>query len=65
MKFCNRCGEEIDGKDGENHCPSCEEDIANSRRNTRAKANRKAREEALRSLGLVKVRGALGGTYWE
>jgi hypothetical protein len=26
---------------------------------------RKARDEAMRSLGLVKVRGALGGVYWE
>ncbi|MDQ1291959.1 MAG: hypothetical protein QG615_1769 [Nitrospirota bacterium] len=26
---------------------------------------RKARDEAYRSCGLVKVRGALGGTYWE
>lgn len=27
--------------------------------------NRKLREEALASLGLVKVRGALGGVYYE
>ena len=26
---------------------------------------RAEREQALRSLGLIKVRGALGGTYWE
>ena len=26
---------------------------------------RKARDEAYRDCGLVKVRGALGGTYWE
>ena len=26
---------------------------------------RKARDHAMRSLGMVKVRGALGGTYWE
>ena len=26
---------------------------------------RRAREDAYRSCGLVKVRGALGGTYWE
>jgi hypothetical protein len=31
----------------------------------RARANRKAREEVMKSLGLVKVKGALGGTYWE
>jgi len=28
-------------------------------------AARKARDSAMRDLGLVKVRGALGGTYWE
>ena len=33
----------------------------------RAKAYlaRKAKEDAYRSCGLVKVRGALGGVYWE
>lgn len=28
-------------------------------------AARKERDEVMRSCGLVKVRGALGGTYWE
>ena len=28
-------------------------------------ARRKARDQAMRDLGLVKVRGALGGAYWE
>ena len=27
--------------------------------------NRRARDQAMRDIGLVKVRGALGGTYWE
>jgi hypothetical protein len=31
----------------------------------RQAANRRDREDALRSCGLVKVRGALGGVYWE
>ena len=31
----------------------------------KARERRKAREEAYRSCGLVKVKGALGGTYWE
>lgn len=34
-------------------------------RNQRAGMRRKEREAALRACGLVKVRGALGGTYWE
>jgi hypothetical protein len=31
----------------------------------RARENRRARDDAYRSLGLKKVKGALGGTYWE
>jgi len=35
-------------------------------RNRRASANRKARDDAMRSLGLVKCKGAVSGrTYWE
>lgn len=34
-------------------------------RASRARSARKAKDEAMRSLGLVKVRGALGGLYWE
>lgn len=34
-------------------------------RRANANANRRARDAAYRSCGLVKVRGALGGTYWE
>jgi hypothetical protein len=28
-------------------------------------ARRRVKDRAMRDLGLVKVRGALGGTYWE
>jgi hypothetical protein len=31
----------------------------------RAALNRAGRNDAMRSLGLVKVKGSLGGTYWE
>jgi len=34
-------------------------------RNRRARAARASHDDAMRSIGLVKVRGALGGTYWE
>lgn len=42
-------------------CDACKRQT----RNAKARRARKAREAALRSCGLVKVRGALGGTYWE
>jgi hypothetical protein len=40
------------------------ERIAAARR-ARRNAARRVREDTLRSLGLKKVRGALGGVYWE
>lgn len=67
MKVCEICGEEIDGtRDGENRCQACEEAEAQSK-NDRAAKNKKRRErdQVLRDCGLVKVRGALGGVYWE
>lgn len=39
----------------------CKEEVKKHRR---AKT-RKEREDALKSLGLTKVKGNLGGTYWE
>jgi hypothetical protein len=65
MKFCETCGDEIFTRDSENRCAVCEEGLATKAKKERAKANRKAKEEILKSLGLVKVRGALGGVYWE
>jgi hypothetical protein len=47
---------------GQYLCPACQKARA---RRARARENRKARESALRDHGMVKVRGALGGTYWE
>lgn len=71
MKVCRKCGEEIATKDGENFCNKCKipggvsgyepKEVTDAR----ARKNRRAREDALRSLGLKKVNGALGGTYWE
>lgn len=31
----------------------------------KANENRKAKDDAMRSIGMVKVKGNLGGTYWE
>ena len=64
MKFCKTCGIEIFTKDGENYCASCDEAMADGKKVRRALARRE-RESMLRSLGLVKVRGQLGGVYWE
>ena len=68
MKVCETCGSDIDGaRDAETECRGCEDAGTAKRAKARAKARaaRKAREDMLRSCGLVKVRGALGGTYWE
>ena len=67
MKVCNKCGIEIDGLDGDNSCPDCENsDVPSPPQKKKTKTlSRKAREEVMRDLGMVKVRGKLGGTYWE
>ena len=67
MKVCSNCGsEEVGFRDVENLCPACEHaESKRELRNRRGQENRRARDSALRSLGLVKVRGAMGGTYWE
>ncbi len=73
MKTCRDCGIEICTRDRDNRCARCENiadinegpnpQIKHERR--QARWNRAEREHVLRDLGLVKVRGALGGTYWE
>lgn len=70
MKVCENCGTEIYTKDGEGLCDACEraEDLSQAKlkaRRKRANAVRREREAVMRDCGLVKVRGALGGTYWE
>ena len=65
MKVCEVCGEEIGGKDGDNLCELCDKAAANCKSRRGARAQRKAIDDVMDSLGLVKVRGALGGTYWE
>lgn len=66
MKVCGICGEEIWTKDGENHCTRCDGLETRKAIGKSAKtASRRIREGILRDMGLIKVRGALGGTYWE
>ena len=52
---CKTCGVAVNGRSV--YCADC----ARKRR----AAVRREREAAMRSCGLVKVRGACGGTYWE
>jgi len=70
MKMCRLCGEEISTRDGENYCPTCEDimdrkDKLAKRKRNLARAKRRARADVMKSCGLTRVRGALGGTYWE
>lgn len=54
MKFCRKCGEELSTRDGENVCPKgCK--LTKS----------KARHQVMIDMGLVRVRGAMGGVYYE
>lgn len=63
MKVCNVCSFEHDGKDGENVCETCRR-ASNRRRQQRKRRSREI-DDAMKDLGLVKVRGAMGGTYYE
>ncbi len=62
MKVCEKCGEEIYTADGDNRCAKCD---AKKIKAKNAARPRKERDDAMRSLGLTKVKGALGGIYWE
>ncbi len=62
MKVCEECDSEIFSKDGENRCESCEKKRLSKKR---AADSRRAMREVAKSLGLTRVRGALGGVYYE
>ena len=49
----------------EDHRAEHETPEHHERKNARRRETRAAKREAMESLGLVKVRGNLGGTYWE
>jgi len=67
MKVCENCGIEIYTKDGENLCNICEEAEGDKLklRRQRAKMARRSYDQAMRDCGLTKVKGSMGGTYWE
>ena len=50
MKLCEICAAEIWTKDGENRCETCENEARSAAKKAKRKEQRKAREEALRSL---------------
>lgn len=60
MKVCEKCGDEIAGRDGDNRCRKCE-----SKPRKGARQSRRQMDGVMASLGLTKVRGALGGVYYE
>lgn len=64
MKVCEKCGDEIATRDGDNLCASCDNDPKRAAK-ARARQRRRERDQAMKDCGLVKVRGAMGGTYWE
>lgn len=59
MKVCESCGTEISTRDGDNRCAKCDQP------KKKARKQRTSRDSVMESLGLTKVRGAMGGTYWE
>lgn len=63
MKVCDICGDEIATRDGENRCSKCVK--ASAGKKHLLKKNAQTRDQIMRDLGLVKVKGAMGGVYWE
>ena len=64
MLTCYKCGAETENASksknhvGEGFCLKC-------MKNLKRKIARQDKDEAMKACGLVKVRGALGGIYWE
>lgn len=65
MKACEKCGEEIWTYDGDGLCNACDKAAANGKTRKGARAQKRMMESVMQDCGLVKVKGALGGTYWE
>lgn len=65
MKVCQYCRDEIHGGDGDNSCKACRTARTESERRRRARAQAKERDAIMKDLGLTKVKGAMGGIYYE
>lgn len=61
MKVCEICCTEIGTRDGDNKCKECKKKASLKRRREAARA----RHAVLESCGMTRVRGALGGIYYE
>ena len=61
MKVCEICSDEIGTREGDNKCKECKRKGNNKKRREAAQA----RHAVLVSCGLTRVRGALGGIYYE
>lgn len=60
--MCTMCGK---GTYAVGQCPACNQASKASARANRARIARQARKEAMDSIGMKRVRGAMGGTYYE
>jgi hypothetical protein len=70
VKVCEQCGREISTRDADNRCEACEElsgrtDQQAKAKRRKARQRRQAMRDAMESIGLVRVRGAMGGVYYE
>ena len=64
---CKCCGEVVTIFDDERRkqfCDACSKERA-AKSKKRAATHRQMKDQVMRDCGLVKVRGALGGIYWE
>lgn len=64
MKVCEKCFEEISTKDGDNRCPACD-GIAPKPKTKRKRRTRKEMDDLMASVGMTRVRGSMGGTWYE
>ena len=65
MKVCEKCCDEIATPDGDNLCPTCDADRLSKAERAERNRLRRERDQVYRDCGMTKVRGALGGTYYE
>lgn len=64
MKVCDKCGIEIYTVDGDNTCTECRKK-STAKKTEQRKRRRQEHDDLMSSLGLIKVKGAYGGVYWE